>query len=228
MSAVSARRSREAIGCSLRSGLMEPRLQPLAARPNGTTRRDALLGDEHAQHLRDARASSEADEALARVRQPRAREEHAAGARPRAPHPAHRLELPRAVRVGAARRDRARIGHHRRRDRAHRRRARRRGLGRRSTRCCSARPTSCTTTQTLSRRDVRARSPSATTNQQLLDLVFTVGQYHLVSMALNTFRVRARRRRHGRSDSRLASKRARAFHLRRRARAHVPRARGPT
>jgi len=25
--------------------------------------------------------------------------------------------------------------------------------------------------------------------QQLLDLVFTVGQYHLVSMALNTFRV---------------------------------------
>jgi alkylhydroperoxidase family enzyme len=25
--------------------------------------------------------------------------------------------------------------------------------------------------------------------QQLLDIVFTVGQYHLVSMALNTFRV---------------------------------------
>ncbi len=25
--------------------------------------------------------------------------------------------------------------------------------------------------------------------QQMLDLVFTVGQYHLVSMALNTFRV---------------------------------------
>ena len=40
----------------------------------------ALLGDALAQHLRDARAPSEADEALDGVRQPRAREEHAAGA----------------------------------------------------------------------------------------------------------------------------------------------------
>ena len=38
--------------------------------------------------------------------------------------------------------------------------------------------------------------------RQMLDLVFTVGQYHLVSMALNTFRVAAGRRRHGDADSR--------------------------
>ena len=42
--------------------------------------------------------------------------------------PAHRLELPGAVRVGPARRDRARHRHHRRRDRAHRRRSGRRRL----------------------------------------------------------------------------------------------------
>ena len=30
--------------------------------------------------------------------------------------------------------------------------------------------------------------PSGATPQELLDLVFTVGQYHLVSMALNAFR----------------------------------------
>ena len=37
------------------------------------------------------------------------------------------------------------------------------------------------------RRTPRCRS--ATPSQQLLDLVFTVGQYHLVSMVLNTLRV---------------------------------------
>ena len=60
--------------------------------------------------------------------------------------------------------------------------------GIRSTRISCARPTSCTTTPV---------SPSATyraiadryDEQQMLDLVFTVGQYHLVSMALNSFRV---------------------------------------
>ena len=67
----------------------------------------ALLGDRSAQHLRDARAPPEADEALDGVRQPRARQEHAVGTRSRAAHPAHRLELPRALRVGPARRDRA-------------------------------------------------------------------------------------------------------------------------
>ncbi len=39
------------------------------------------------------------------------------------------------------------------------------------------------------RRDVRRARRSATTSQQLLDLVFTVGQYHLVSMVLNSLRV---------------------------------------
>ena len=108
----------------------DPLLRPFP-RPSGTTssRRDTRCRRRAAEHLRDARAPSEADEALARVRQPRARQVDASAARPRAADPAHRLALPRAVRVGAARRDRARGRDHRRRDRARRRRARRRRLG---------------------------------------------------------------------------------------------------
>ena len=70
----------------------------------------------------------------------------------------------------------------------HRRGARRAGLGSDSTRCSCARPTSSTTTQCLSDATYRAIAERYD-EQQLLDLVFTVGQYHLVSMALNTFRV---------------------------------------
>ena len=39
------------------------------------------------------------------------------------------------------------------------------------------------------RRDLRRRSRQRYDEQHLLDLVFTVGQYHLVSMALNSLRV---------------------------------------
>ena len=53
--------------------------------------------------------------------------------------------------------------------------------------CSCARPTSCTTTRPC-RTPRTPRWSRATTRRALLDLVFTVGQYHLVSMALNTFR----------------------------------------
>ena len=36
---------------------------------------------------------------------------------------------------------------------------------------------------------IDAAQPLFLRAQELLDIVFTVGQYHLVSMALNTFRV---------------------------------------
>ena len=49
------------------------------------------------QHLRDAVAAPEAHEALARVRFTRARQEHPAGTRSGAAHPADGLALSRAV-----------------------------------------------------------------------------------------------------------------------------------
>ncbi len=70
------------------------------------------------QHLRHAREPSQADEALGRVRQPRAREELALGARSRAPHPPDGMELPCALRVGPTCRHRAAQRHHAGRDRS--------------------------------------------------------------------------------------------------------------
>ena len=114
--------------------------------------------------------------------------------------PAHGLELPVAVRVGPARRDRARRS------------------ASPTTRSSASPPVPTRRVGIRSRRCLRARgrraalrlraSPTRPTRalaerydeQQLLDLVFTVGQYHVVSMALNSMRVRARRRRDRRVD----------------------------
>ena len=136
----------------------------------------------------DARPSPEAAQALAGVRQPRAVQVDAVAARARAADPAHRLELPRRVRVGAARGDRQAGRHHRRGDRAHHARARRAGLGSASRRRCCAPPTSCIATAASATRPGK-RSARTTTRKQLMDVVFTVGQYTLVSMALNSFGV---------------------------------------
>ncbi len=76
----------------------------------------------------------------------------------------------------------------RRGDRAHPEGRGRRGLERAPTARCCAPPTSCT--RTRSSRTPRGRSsPARWSTQQLMDLVFTVGQYNLVSMALNTLGV---------------------------------------
>ncbi len=56
-----------------------------------------------AQRLPDHGPAPEADEAVARVRQPRAHEVHPVGARPRARDPPGRMALPFALRVGPAR-----------------------------------------------------------------------------------------------------------------------------
>ena len=102
--------------------------------------------------------------------------------------PAHRLAVPRTVRVGAARRHRARGRGHRRRDH----RASREGPDAAGWDAFDAlllraadelHDDSCVAEATY--RAIAERYDE----QQMLDLVFTVGQYHLVSMALNTFRV---------------------------------------
>ena len=109
-------------------------------------------------------------------------------ARARAADSAHRLELPRRVRVGTARRDRQAGRSQRRGDRAHHARARTRRAGIPSRRCCCAPPTSSTATAASATRPGR-RSARSYDTQQLIDVVFTVGQYTLVSMALNSLGV---------------------------------------
>ena len=84
--------------------LETPRVPPLPVEE--LDRRDprAARRRPRPQHLPHARAAPEADEALARLRQSRARPLDAAAARTRARDPAHRLALPLRLRMGPARR----------------------------------------------------------------------------------------------------------------------------
>ena len=80
------------------------------------------------------------------------------------------------------------VGHHRRGDRARRRRARRAGWDPFDALLLRAADELHDDAEPRPTRRTRALAERYD-EQQLLDLVFTVGQYHLVSMALNTFRV---------------------------------------
>ena len=86
--------------------------------------------------------------------------------------------------VAIARSDR----HHRRRDRARRRRSRRRRAGPDADALLLRAADELHDDQTLTDATYAALAARYDV-QELLDLVFTVGQYHLVSMALNAFRV---------------------------------------
>ena len=77
--------------------------------------------------------------------------------------------------------------HHRRRDRARRRRPGRRAAGRTDDALLLRAADELHDDQTLTDATYAALAARYDV-QQLLDLVFTVGQYHLVSMALNAFR----------------------------------------
>ena len=60
--------------------------------------------------------------------------------------------------------------------------------GRHATHSSYAPPTSCTVIRRSPTRPTRTLAGHYD-ERELLDIVFTVGQYHLVSMALNTFGV---------------------------------------
>jgi 4-carboxymuconolactone decarboxylase len=109
------------------------------------------------------------------------------GAASRDPHPAHRLALPVGIRVRAAHGDEQIGPPHRSGLPAHRRRPGRCGLGpfeAALVRACDE----LRNDSFISDATWNALSASYT-KEQLMDLIFTVGEYHIVSMALNTLAV---------------------------------------
>ncbi len=149
-----------------------------------------------AQHLPHPRPPSQAAQALDGVRQPRPVQVDAGAARARARHPAHRLALPLRVRVGTARAHRATGRASPTRRSAASRSGPTRRAGAPTTSICCAPPTSSTTTRASSDA-TWARLAARYNKQQMLDILFAVGQYTLVSMVLNSCGVRARSRRRG-------------------------------
>ena len=112
----------------------------------------------------------------------------AAAARARDRDPAHRLAVPRGVRVGPARRDRqARAGSPTTRSAASAW-ARTRRAGASSTRAL-LRATDELHADAMVTDATWKELARFLNTQQLMDVVFTVGQYNLVSMALNSFGV---------------------------------------
>ena len=175
--------------------LASPRLAPLSDDEMDADTR-ALLGAgaigvrprPRPQHLPHARAPPEAAEALAGVRQPRAR--------PNSTLPPRERELV-ILRIGWLCRSDYEWGQHvaiASAQRASRteidriRRAPTRRAGATSTRDPARAPTSCTPTHFLSDATWQGALRALDT-QQLVDFIFTVGQYTLVSMALNCFGV---------------------------------------
>ena len=108
-------------------------------------------------------------------------------ARARARDPAHRLAVPRGLRVGPARRDRQGVGTH---DEEIARIPKGEGAGGWS---ASDRALLHATDELHGDAFISdatwAELARSLDTQQLMDLVFTVGQYNMVSMALNSFGV---------------------------------------
>ena len=143
-----------------------------------------------AQHLQDDGEPLGADETLARVRQSHPRQIDAAGTRTRIDHPADRLFVPLGLRVGSTRVDRAARENHRRGDPAHQSWPQSGRLERRRTGCSWLATDELHADAHVSDATWQGLARHFNT-QQLMDIVFTVGQYNLVSMALNSFGVQA-------------------------------------